>query len=1029
MTYFVQDDASVHDPHAATPLFAVGTPAWYAWLEQVDTFAFQGQHGLFTARKERVANGRGDRYWRAYRRHKGKLYRVYLGKTAQLTLERLKDAAETLTRRMSEPGEITRPSDARTQSGQSDLRPLTRRQHAEQKLSVQQFLRTKMSPPLFYAHFLSRPHLVQRLQWGMSNKLVLLSAAAGSGKTTLLSEWARQSSSLVAWLALDAEDNDLVRFWSYVVAALQQASLTSVAYLLQDLLSLPQASLQPLLVELINVLDAEERDIVIVLDDYHLLEAPSLHDSLLFFLKHQPQHVHLVLASRSEPPFSLAQLRAKGTLLELRSADLQFTTAEATDFLSQSQELALEAAEVLALVERTEGWAAGLRLASLAIQERSDASHFIRQFTGNDRSVLDYLMNDVLEHQPEHVRRFLTSTSILARFTAALCDAVTGEENGHEMLTYLAQKNLFLLSLDHDGNWYRYHHLLAEALSSRLRQEQPELFRALHLRASEWYERQHSLEEAIQYALASGDFASVADLLMRHIEEILRQSDASTGRWLDMLPTSLLKEHPWLLVVRVRSLIGRGHLEQAERSLHDLEQVDRAKVAEYRPDIFDGMIAALLAELFSVRGETQNALASAQQALTLLPEDGLIWRTRLLQAIGGAYLHAGKLAEAQQILTEAVAADLQINEARRALMTLYTLGQTQTLLARLDLANASYLQGLHIASLYGLTQTAEMGHILIGRGRILCEWNDLEAAETHLSNGIKLTRQGGHTIQALGGTLALSSIKQAQGQMQEALALSEQAQELARQTNDPFFVNFAARYPVHLWLAENEVSAAISCAYASGLYTYGEVEDVTSLPSTYFLLMELFLLIQLYIAQGSFNEAERLLRQTRGLVDASAQLQWRVAWMLLHAFACQAQQQEEEALQSLALALADAEPLGYVRTFVEKGKAIVPLLSSLLHLKPLANYSQGYVRRLLLAAGVQSPEQMHAESADDLLSLRELAVLRHLAEGRSNQEIARQLVLTENTVRTHTKHIYSKLDVHSRTQAIACAKTLGLLSL
>jgi LuxR family maltose regulon positive regulatory protein len=1029
VAYLVQDDAYVYEARAATPVFAVETPAWYAWLEQTGTFTFRGQQGSFTARKECVANGRGDQYWRAYRRHKGRLYRVYLGKTAQLTLARLNEAAETLTRRMNGCSDPACEIDAPPENAQGKEHSPIERQRFEEGRPAQQFLRTKLSLPALPAHFLPRPRLVQRLQRGMKNRLVLLSASAGSGKTTLLSEWARQSSSLVAWLALDPDDNDPLRFWSYIAAALQQASRVPVASLLQGLRSLPPTSLQSWLIELINMLDAEGRDMVIILDDYHLLESPALHNLLVFFLQHLPQHVHLVLATRAEPDLPLAQLRARDSLLELRSADLQFTPSEATAFLHQSQHLSLKPAEVQALLERTEGWAAGLRLASLALQDHASASRFLHQFTGTYRSVLEYLLCEVLERQPEHIQRFLLYTSVLNRFTASLCDAVTGEENGREMLVYLGQKNLFLLSLDDVGDWYRYHHLLAEALSDRLRQDQPELFRVFHCRASEWYERHGFSEEAMQHALASTDFAYAADLLERHVEDLLRQNAlTSVLRWLNVLPAPVLGERPWLLVAWARALIVSGHFDQAEDCLRELECVDREKVAEHARDMFNGRVAALFAEFFSVRGEAQKAASSARQALTLLPEGDLAWRTSLLQALGGAYLHAGRLEKAQQTFTEAVSSSLQNNDARRALVTLYSLGQTQVVLARPDLANASYLRGQLIASRYGLTQAAEMGHILIGRGRVLCEWNDLETAEAHLLTGIELTRRGGHIIQALGGALTLSCVKQARGEMQEALAVSDQAQELARQTNDPFFVDFAARHPVCLWLAENEIEQAVRCARSSGLSMYERVKDVASLPSTYFLLRELFLLIQLSIAQDRLGEADRLLRQTRVRLDASPQPQWQIVWLILRALACQTQGREEEAIQSLASALACAEPAGYIRTFIEKGSTMISLLRSLLHLKPLANYSQGYIRRLLVAAGEQLPGQAQGENADDLLSARELAVLRCLAEGHSNREIARQLVLTENTVRTHTKRIYSKLDVHSRTQAIALARTLGLLS-
>jgi LuxR family maltose regulon positive regulatory protein len=1020
MKYLVREDGGIYQASLSTPLLTGETPAWYAWLEEVTVFTYTSRYGTFSARKEAIAHGRGGTYWRAYRKSKGRLYRVYLGKSEQLTMARLNATARELARR------IERATTKREQSEQETFSRGYEVQKAVSSRTAYHLLQTKLYIPAPQPHLVTRSRLVHCLDQGVrNNRLTLLSAVAGAGKTTLLSNWARQSSRLVAWVTLDKEDNDSVRFWSYVIAALQQASLDSVAYVGDMLRALPVAELQNVLGELLNVLTEEPREIALLLDDYHLIETPPLHDSLVFFIEHLPTHVHLILASRHDPPFALTRLRVSHRLFELHTNDLSFTLTEAQAFFAQTEEHFVLADDDLArLLEQTEGWIAGIQMAALSLHEQPDVSRFLASFTGKQRFMQHYLFEEVLKQQPQPVQYFLSATSILERFTADLCDALTGESNGSKMLEYLLQKNLFLISLSDEGDWYRYHHLLTDALSSRLRQVEPEQFLAYHRLASAWYERQGMIEEALHHALVAGEFGRVADLLELLVEMLLRQNEfTNLARWRDLLPPELLAQRPWLHLAWARMCIASGQLEQAAFCLRNLAEIDSARIKDADLNKFRGRRTALDAHFAASRGEVQKALDCAREALVLLPENDQEWRVSVQAALGGAYLHGGQLAEAEQVLSKVIVYYLQHQNIYLALTTSHTLGRAQSLLGRLDLAHKTYLRGIQIAARHGLTHSAVMGHIYAGYGTILYEWNDLKAAQEQLEAGIELARRGANTIQELDCTLTLTNVKLARNEAPEALDLLRRAEELALQINDPFFIDFIARRPVIVWLAANDIEAASRCARTTGLYRYSEVEDIGSLPATLFLFIELIMLIRLSLAQNDLSRAQHLLQQLQPLLAAGQLLQWHI----LHALTLCAEQRTEEAIQALAHALESAEPNGYMRTFIDSGPAIRPLLKLISNLKPLAHYSLHYVRQLLTALGERSGESTQDETGDRLLGEREFMVLRYLAQGYSNQEIAQHLVLSKNTIKTYTKRIYSKLQVHSRTQAIACAREQGLL--
>lgn len=1032
MEYIVQQDACVYTKSSPTPFLTVDTPDWYAWIAEVGQFTYHSQYGACSLRKEQVANGRGGFYWRAYRKKQGKLYRVYVGKNEQLTMARLNEAAQELARRL-EPGDdertsLTTKKLARTANSVALAARKTHRTGRGQMAHL--LLSTKLHVPVFQAHLVTRERLVQRLNAGLRRRLILLSAAAGFGKTTLLSEWASQSSAQIAWVALDREDNDPARFWSYVLAALQQASLEKVTPLLETLRSLPSVSIASILGELLNILDEATREFVIILDDYHFIETQTIHDSLIFFLDHLPTHVHLMLASRHEPPFSLARLRAKRQLVELHSTDLSFTSAETEAFFTQAEQLTLNRTELTTLMEKTEGWITGLQLAALSLHNQQNTTQFISTFKGSQHFILSYILDDVLERQPEHVQRFLLATSVLERFTASLCDSLTGEQNGETMLEYLTQKNLFLSPLDNEGLWYRYHHLLAEALNSRLRQLQPERFYSLHRLASVWYEQHGLLEEALRHSLAATDMTRAADLLEDLVEVMLRRNEfASIALWEKLLPVEELAQRPWLRQSLANIYIASGHTDQAEEMLRDLERTGVGSIASSEIDLFRGRMAALYTYLHGTRGEAQRSLDCAREALALLPMDDPGWRIGVHITMGTAYLHAGRLVEAEQVLSEVIHPDLQEHDPYHALTTIHLLGQTQVLLGRPGLANATYLQGIQFASRHGLMYSAAMGHIHAGRGGILYEWNDLEQAQKHLTEGLTLAKRGENTIQVLDCLLTLADTRQAQGKTQEALALLQQGQELARQINGPFFVDFMTRRPVLIWLVAQDVEAAARCAQVTELYLYSKAESVADLPSTYFLLIELLMLARLYLAQNNLPEAKRLLSQLQNSLMQGPNKRRRIQWLILHALSLYAEQHIPEAAGELAQALEQAEPLGYMRTFLDMGETLLPLLRIVSNLKPLANYSHNYLQRLLAALSEQDRKDTPDEQrmSTELLSMHELIVLRYLAEGYTDREIARRLKRAENTIKTHTKHIYSKLDVHSRTQAIARARERGLL--
>jgi LuxR family maltose regulon positive regulatory protein len=891
-------------------------------------------------------------------------------------------------------------------------------------------LNTKLYIPRRRPDLVLRPRLTQRLNAGVERKLTLVSAPAGFGKTTLLSEWIPTSERCVAWVWLDEGDNDPARFWAYFIAALQMLH-PSIGALALALFSSPQPAPTPsVMTTLLNEIDAFPDVFALVLDDYHLIQSQLIHDGMAFLLDHLPPRMHLVISTRTDPPLPLARLRGRGQLAELREADLRFTTDEAAAFLNRVMGLGLSAADVAALEARTEGWIAGLQLAALSIKDQADRAGFIATFTGSHRFVIDYLVEEVLNRQTQFVREFLLSTSILERLCAPLGNALTNAESGQATLEYLERSNLFLIPLDNERRWYRYHHLFAEVLRRLLQEEQPDRVAELHRRASEWFEGHGLVAEAVNHALAGRDFKEAARLIEAVAGDMLRRG-ASTAliRWLAAMPEETIRARPRLCLAR-----GWTCFMGPALSLESTEEwaqlaLRAAQVNGSLDPDFTGEVAALRAMAAVTQGEVARSRELSQQALENLPHDSP-WRSAVTFCLGTTHFSCGDTAAAARAFSEAV----RLSQAEGAyyiqLAAASFLAEIQVFQGHLGRAMEMYQQVLAWADRAPPQKGGVMAHG--GLADILCERDQLEAALAHV-------QLGADQVELVGGAWsdhvlyrALARVQQAQGNWTDALDTLERAYEMGQSGQVSLVMTQAAALRAGLQLAQGDLGAAEAWAANSGLSPEDPEVDHPSWREVEYLT-----LARVLDAQGRHGEALSLLDRLMGSAQAEERHGSAIGILAIQAVVNQTQGNRTRALECLERVLALAEPEGYIRVFVDEGEPMRSLLAefqSMIRKRLPAGADEtsfrllAYANKLLAAFSGPGPAVTpKSESLTDSLNEREMEVLHLIHAGLTNQEIADQLVIAVSTVKWHINHLYAKLGVHTRTQALARAKELGLL--
>jgi LuxR family maltose regulon positive regulatory protein len=915
----------------------------------------------------------------------------------------------------------------------------------------------------------------------MDRKLTLMCAPAGFGKTTALSEWIPQSDCCVTWVSLDEGDNDPTRFWIYFVSALQTMQKDFGKSALAVLQSVQSAPTESILTSLLNEITTFPDSFAQVLDDYQVIHNQRIHDAVYFLIEHMPPHMHLVITSRTDPPWPLARWRGRHQLNEIRADNLRFTNDETKEFLDSAMNLRLSAEEIRALEERTEGWIAGLQLVALALQSpakgqiQADVSESIRMFNGKDRYIGSYLVEEVLNQRPKDTLDFLLRTSILDRLCGPLCDAILGIDHGEivdarhsetgdpssigraqsqAILERLEQANMFILPLDNERKWYRYHHLFADVLRVRLQESSPELIPVLHQRAAAWYESNGFLVEAVEHSLAGSNLDRAVRLIERVAPATIVRGQVHTALgWLQKLPNEIMRDHPALCVIDSGALMFTNQFEAAESRLRDSEQYIATFPDQEAEKIrfIRGMIAMSRATLVRISGDLKNCVNLALQSLSLLPEKEVFWRASPLVHAASAYLVGGDVSPVyEEQARKALEPARLTGNLFTILRSITNLGRLQALQGQLHRAAATYQEALQLSPT-DLQLLIGGAAYYFGLASLYYEWSELEEAERCLSQGIAQVL-GTITVDAdviTWGYVTLARLRQANGDGTGAIEALKTLAQLAEQRKfQPYLKARIAAAQARIWLAQGDLPASIHWAENNGIRLTDE--DVP-----YYREAEYLTLARVQIAQGrehpealSLQEIITLLDRLLQAAETGSRIGSVIEILGLRAQVYSALKMRTNALADIEHALILAEPEGFIQSFVDEGESLRLLISAF---RSMAGKQQSrmllvsqstllnYVNHLLSAFFVRSPviapdprisDQAQYRQGDSLqvtLSERELEVLRLIAEGASNGDIAERLVIANPTVKRHVSNIFNKLGVSSRTQAVAAGREIGLI--
>jgi LuxR family maltose regulon positive regulatory protein len=905
-----------------------------------------------------------------------------------------------------------------------------------------QILETKLYRPNGRRQTVARTRLLSALDRGAEGRLTLLSAPAGFGKSTLLGEWLADVSSRddgsyeTAWLSLDSSDNDPASFWTYVVSALRTVLPDVGGDALASIASPGAPSPQSFLTGLLNELAGTTHEIILVIDDYHLIEERHVHEGVSFLIDNAPPNFQLVLASRSDPPLPLARLRARGDLVEVRAADLRFSEDEAAEYLTRAMGLPLSPSEVATLGERTEGWIAALQLAALSMRGRNDLADFVAGFAGDDRYVVDYLAEEVLQNQPTELRAFLLQTSILTRMSAPLVDAVTKRSDGGAVLEALDRANMFLVPLDDRRRWFRYHHLFAEVLQARLADELPDQLVDLHRRASAWYAERGELDDAVQHALTAPDPEVAARLIEQAMPGMARDRREATLRtWMEALPAAAFRSRPVLSLGFAGALLSTGEVDGVEARLRDAERwAEQTSDAEHDRGVpvavdeeelrrLPGSIAIYRSGLALAQGDATATVHFARRALSVLDVDDDYRRGAAAALEGLALWGRGDLDGAYAGYASSVASFRRSGHIADVLGCTVTLADIRLTQGRLGDALSSYETALELALAQPSHVRRGIPDMHVGIATILCERGELDAAAAHLELALELGDSAGLPKYGYRSRLALAQLRQAHRDLSAALELVNDAERFFVTDMGPV-VRPVPATRARIWVQQGRIGDAVTWAHESGL----SPDDQLSYLREYEHVTLARILVSRHRrhddGQG-LADALSLLTRLRDAAVSGGRAGNAIEILVAQSLAHRVRGDVQLAVASLeeALRLADGE--GHARVFLDEGSAVTALLEAV-----TADDVRGHASQLLRMTRGEEPAPAvadHGAGPAEPLSEREREVLRLLATELSGPEIARLLVVSVNTLRTHTKRIYTKLGVNNRRSAVIRARELGQL--
>jgi LuxR family maltose regulon positive regulatory protein len=857
--------------------------------------------------------------------------------------------------------------------------------------------------------------LIEHLHANLHCKLTLISAPAGFGKTTLVSEWVREKDLPTAWLSLDEEDNDFTRFITYLIAALQSVH-PNIDETPLSLLRAPQhPSVKGALTVLLNQLEEISFDFLVVLDDYHLIEDHNIHQAMDFLLSFQPTQMHLVILSRADPPLHLARLRGHDQLSEVRMSDLRFYEEECTQFLNKILDTNISEIDLNKLLTRTEGWVTGLQMAAISLRDREDISDFIDSFTGSHHYILDYLLEEVLQRETEEFRTFLFQTSILTRLNSALCNAVTRRENSHEILAYFDRSNLFIIPLNGERSWYRYHRLFSDLLQARLEESYQTQIPDLHRRASQWFEESGFMSLAIDHSLSAKDYQQALYLIEEIAERTLMHAQVSTLlRWREKLPANIIVGNPHLAFIFLWAQMLMGYQFDEVRT-----QVEKIADAQ---EILSGRKETLLAFIELSLANMEKAGEYAQQALEVIQADDIYFRSIALWVSGISRAIKQNLHESYQVLEELLQVSQVQHNTMFSVLTASQMARIHMRLGNLTESEKIFHEALEAGRDIQGKLLPIAGEVLMGLGELSYVLNQLDQASDYLLEGIELHKQW-RDVAAMEAYITLSRVKQAQDDWDAAQDAMEKAMDLAiRYDEIDIDDRMVHMWQARLWIARGDLDLALGWAAGVNLKELTELDTCKEKePAEYQLrLRETIVVTILHIKQKKYSMALDRIDWLLEEFTEQGRIETTVELLLLKAEVYYALDDNKNAMAALDQAITIAEPAGYIRLFLDRGHPIKILLER-------ASQST-YVKAILSAFEEPTPKrQPSQQSLIDPLSERELEVIKLLPTNLTTLEMAEELYISVNTVRSHIKNIFRKLSVHKRSEAVNKARDLELI--